>query len=116
MSAFLPKEVREGLEMARAQAKRRKSRLRVKVGDQQFTILRLWDTGFALDPADAPQLRGLVDVYDGAQHLSQCLIVTSDEEKGERVFEFKRSTRASERPPVDYEVNDAAPVALLPRD
>ena len=116
MSEYLPKEVREGLEMARAQAKRRKSRLRVRVGGHEFTILRMWDKGFALDPADAPQLRGLVDVYDGARHLSQCLIVTSDEEAGERVFEFKRTTLAAERPPVDYEVDDAAPIGLLPRD
>ena len=61
MSEFLPKDVREGLEMARKQKLRKKSRLRVKAGEQTFTILRYWDKGFALDVDDAPNLRGLVD-------------------------------------------------------
>ena len=78
MSEYLPKEVREGLEAARKRNRARKSRLRVRVGDQTFTILRYWDEGFALDAEDAPQLRGLVDVYDGARHMSQCLIVASE--------------------------------------
>ena len=113
MSEFLPKEVRAGLEAARKRDLRRKSRLRVKVGDQTFTILRYWDQGFALDVEDAPHLRGLVDVYDGARHLSQCLIVASEEEAGEMVYEFKRETMATDRAPLDYERDEFAPVALL---
>lgn len=113
MSDYLPKEVREGLDMARAYNRKRRSRLRVRVGDQDFTILRMWNSGFTLDPADAPQLRGLVDIYDGARHLSQCLIVTSDEDAGEQVFEFKRATAASDAPPVDYEIDVNAPVGYL---
>ena len=38
MNDFLPKEVREGLEMARKQKLRKKSRLKVRVGDETFTI------------------------------------------------------------------------------
>lgn len=113
MSDYLPKEVREGLEMARASNRKRRSRLRVRVGDQDFTILRMWNSGFTLDPADAPHLRGLVDIYDGARHLSQCLIVTSDEDAGEQVFEFKRSTPASDAAPVDYELDANAPIGYL---
>ncbi len=113
MSEFLPKEVRAGLELARKEAMRRKSRLRLQIGDQQFTILRLWEKGFALDPASAPHLRGLVDIYDGAQHLSQCLIVASEQDGAEMVYEFKRATPASEKAPRDYARDDDAPVALL---
>lgn len=112
MSEFLPKEVREGLELARKHKQRKKSRMRVKAGDQTFTILRYWDQGFALDADEAPNLRGLVDVFDGARHLSQCLIVASEEEGGERVFEFKRATPHSDAPAVDYEVQDG-PVGLI---
>ncbi|CAN0600330.1 unnamed protein product [Ectocarpus sp. 12 AP-2014] len=111
MSEFLPKEVREGLVMARKQMLRNKSRLRVTAGDRTFTILRYWTTGFSLDAEEAPNMRGLVDLYDGARHLSQCLIVTSQEEGGERVFEFKRSTAAEDNAPLDYERN--GPVALI---
>ena len=113
MSEFLPKEVRDGLELARKRKLRKKSRMRVKAGDETFTILRYWDQGFALDADDAPNLRGLVDVFDGARHLSQCLIVASEEDGGERVFEFKRATAHTDAPAVDYEVAQDGPIALI---
>ena len=113
MSEFLPKEVREGLERARKQSLHKKSRLRVMVGGHAFTILRYWDEGFALEVEDAPHLRGLVDLYDGSRHLSQCLIVASAEEQGEMVYEFKRETMAADEAPLDYERDTNAPVALI---
>ena len=113
MTDFLPKEVREGLNAARKLSLRKKSRLRVRVGDRDLTILRYWDKGFSLDVEDAPKLRGLVDVYDGARHMSQCLIVASEEEGGEMVYEFKRATTAQDRRPLDYERDANAPVALI---
>lgn len=116
MSDVLPEYIREGLEAARKRDLRRKSRLKVKVGDQTFTILRYWDEGFALDVDDAPHLRGLVDVYDGGRHLSQCLIIASEEEAGEMVYEFKRETMASDAAPVDYETETQGPIALIAQD
>ncbi len=113
MSEYLPVNVRQELEMARKQKLRKKSRMRVSVGDQQFTILRYWDEGFALDADDAPHLRGLVDVFDGARHLSQCLIIASEEDAGEMVYEFKRATPHVETAPKDYEIADDLPVGLL---
>ncbi len=115
MSEYLPKEVRQGLEAARKRSRAKKSRLRVQVGDQTFTILRYWDEGFAIDADEGPQLRGLVDVYDGARHMSQCLIVASEEDAGEMVYEFKRETIAADRAPLDYERAEHAPVALIGR-
>ncbi len=115
MSEYLPKEVLEGLERARKRAALRKSRLRVRVGDQTFTILRHWEKGFSLDAEDAPHLRGLVDLYDGSRHMAQCLIVASSEEAGEMVYEFKRSTAAVDRPALDYDRDENAPVALIER-
>lgn len=112
MSDYLPKEVREGLELARKQTLRKQSRMRVRAGDETFTILRYWDGGFSLDAEDAPKLRGLVDVYDGARHVSQCLIIASEEDAGERRFEFKRATQAADNAPLDYE-EIAGPVAFL---
>lgn len=113
MSFFLPKEVREGLELARKRDLRRKSRLRVHVGDDVFPVLKFWETGFSLDSDDAPHLRGLVDLYDGARHLYQCLIVASDEENGEMRYEFKRATAAVDKAPLDFYRDEDAPVALL---
>ena len=113
MSEFLPKEVREGLEAARKADLKRKSRLRVQVGDNFYPILRLWENGFALDADHAPHLRGLVDLFDGGRHLYQCLIVASSEEGGEMLFDFKRNTAAVDKAPLDYTRPENAPIALL---
>jgi hypothetical protein len=115
MTDFLPKEVQAGLDEARRRERRKKSRLRVHAGGEIFAVHRLWETGFAIDVADAPQLRGLVDIYDGSIHLWECLIVASEEEAGEMIYEFKRSTAAADRAPLDFARDDDAPVALLPR-
>lgn len=113
MFHMLPKDLNEELGRALRRSKHAKSRMRVQAGDRTFTILRLWETGFALDAEDAPHMRGLVDIYDGARHISQCLIVTSSEVAGERVFEFKRATPALDQAPRDYVRDESAPVALL---
>lgn len=113
MSFFLPKDVREGLERARRLDAIRKSRLRIHADGRAWPVIRLSDEGFSL-PADAPRLRGLVDLYDGARHVAQCLIVASEEDAGEMRYEYKRRTEAADRAPVDFERDIAAPVALLP--
>lgn len=113
MSDFLPKEVREGLELARKRDLRQKSRLRVHAGEEIFPVLRYWESGFALDIENAPHLRGLVDLYDGARHIYQCLIVASQEDNGEMHYEFKRSTAAVDKAPLDFVLDENAPIALL---
>ena len=113
MSEFLPKEVREGLEMARKRALKKKSRLRVHTNHEIFPVLKFWETGFMLDAEDAPRLRGLVDLYDGSRHLYQCLIVASEEEFGQMGYEFKRSTAAVDKVPLDFYREENTPVALI---
>ncbi len=116
MNDFLPKAVLDGLEQARKRDLKRKSRLRVRDGEAVFPVLRFWETGFALDIEDAPHLRGLVDIYDGARHLYQCLIVATEEKPGEMVYEFKRHTAAVDRAPLDFPREEHAPVALIGND
>jgi hypothetical protein len=115
VSEFLPKEVREGLELARRLDLKKKSRLRVHTDDDIYPVRRFWDGGFALDAEGAPQLRGLVDLYDGARHLYQCLIVASGENGGEMVYEFKRHTAAVDKAPLDFWRDENAPVGLIGR-
>jgi hypothetical protein len=114
MSTFLSPEVQAGLDAARKAALKKSSRLRIEAGPASFPVLRAWDGGFALDSDGAPHLRGLVDLYDGARHLSRCLIVASEEEGGEIRFELKRVTEAGGEQPVDFERAPDAPIALLP--
>jgi len=114
MLESLPQEVREGLDAARKREERRKSRLRVRVGEATFKVLRFWDDGFALDAGFSPdKMRGLVDVYDGSRHVFQCLIVASSIESGELLCDFKRVTAVSDRPALDFWRDQNAPVAYL---
>ena len=113
MSTFLPQDVQAGLDAARIKALHKSSRLKIKTDLESFSVLRLWHNGFSLEAGTAPGLRGLVDIYDGEQHLYECLIIASDQENGELRFEFKRNTVVTDQAPVDFYRAENAPVALL---
>jgi hypothetical protein len=115
MLEFLPKDIADGLAMARSREAARKSRLRVQVGEAVFPVLRFWHDGFAMESALTPKLRGLVDVYDGGRHVFQCLIIASSEEHGQIVYEFKRNTAVRDTAPLDYWRDEHAPVGYLPK-
>ena len=115
MTTYLSDELRAGLDAARLAGLKKASRLRVLAGDDFHKVLRLWRDGFAVEAGEGAQLRGLVDLYDGSTHLYQCLIVAAEEERGEMRYEFKRSTAAMDRAPLDYSRDPEAPAALLPR-
>ena len=113
MSTYVPKEVQAGLDRARIDAMRKGTRLRVQTGGSTYPVIRMWKTGFAMEAEVAPNLRGYVDLYDGAVHLFQCLVVASDEEAGEVRFEFKRMTAVTDRAAVDFEQRADAPIGLI---
>jgi len=114
MITFLPQDLLDGLDQARTRARRKAARLRVVVGEDSFAVLETRANGFALDREDAPKLRGLVDLYEGGRHLSQCLIVASEEDGALMRYEFKRITPATDRAPLDFVRDEEAPLALLP--
>ncbi|KIC12441.1 hypothetical protein RA19_02090 [Leisingera sp. ANG-M1] len=116
MNTYVPKAVQDALDTARLQGMKKKSRLRVMADDQLIPVLRMWKDGFSVEANAAPMLRGLVDIYDGARHMSQCLIVASEEEGGEMRYEFKRSTPAADQAPVDFYKSPDAPAGLIPFD
>ncbi|WP_390912166.1 hypothetical protein [Pseudosulfitobacter sp. SM2401] len=113
MSTYVPKEVQDGLDRARLAGLKKASRLRLDADGVLYSVLRMWKTGFSIDAATAPHLRGYVDLYDGAVHLFQCLIVAHEEAEGEIRFEFKRLTAVANAPALDFEKRTNAPVALL---
>ena len=115
MTTFVPKEVQAGLDNARKKAVKSASRLRISVDGETYPVLRMWKTGFALEAETAPTLRGFVDLYDGAIHLFQCLIVAFEEDDGEMKFEFKRLTAVTQSAAIDFERAVDAPVALIER-
>ena len=115
MLEFLPKEISESLHAARVSRAKRRSRLRLRVGEVEHPILRLWVDGMALDAGMVGHLRGLVDVFDGSRHVFQCLIMASSIDDGELVCDFKRATPVSDKAPLDFWRGEDAPAGYLPR-
>ncbi len=116
MSTYLPPDILAGLDTARRAEKKCKSRLRVEFDGDMYPVVRMWHDGFALDADHAPHLRGLVDLYEGTHHISQCLIIASNQEDGELQFEFKRNTAATETAPRDFVRPDGAPIGFIGYD
>ncbi|MBJ2150391.1 hypothetical protein [Paracoccus sp. IB05] len=116
MLEYLPKELRDHLDAARKRQQRRKSRMRVELGDLLvYPVMRFWQGGFSLDADLVPaRLRGLVDIYDGPRHVFQCLIVASEIVDGELVCDFKRLTPVTNRAALDYWREDEGPAGYLP--
>ncbi len=113
MTTYLTPEVQAGLDEARRLARRKSSRLRVCAGGVFFPVLKTWENGFALDLSEAGHLRGRVDLYEGPNMVSQCLIVAAEGEGDVMRFEYKRMTEARGEQPVDFERAANAPVALI---
>jgi len=113
MNDFLPEAVRQGLDAARKDALRRTDRLCVHDGDNVYSVRRFWDAGFSLDLNVADKLRGRVEIYDGAQHLYQCLIVGSSVDGDERVFDFKWLHPVADAAPVDFVRPDFVPAGFI---
>lgn len=102
MIDVLPEHIRQGLETARKASVARGNRLCVHDGGVVYRINRLWSDGFAIDLNDAAKLRGRVEIYDGARHLYQCLIVNSRADGAEMVFDFKWLHPVSTQPAADF--------------
>lgn len=115
MTGILPREVQEGLDAARRLARRRASRLRAECDGHSVPVIALRDGGFVVDRGSALGLRGLVDLYDGAEHMYQCLIVASEEDGDDIRFDYKRGNSITSAPPADYAPDPDRPRAYLPR-
>lgn len=115
MTYTLPKAVRDGLEQARRAALHRNDRLCVHDGEEVYRVRRFWDTGLSIDAHHGDKLRGRVEIYDGARHLYQCLIVNGTEDGDEIVFDFKWLNAVSDSPAVDYVREREAPAGLIAR-
>lgn len=113
MSTFLSKEVLQGLEEGRRRGWQDSKRLRVEAGSHRYAVTRAWDGGFALNAHAAPNLRGLVDLYDGSRHLKRCLIIACEEEGDELRYELKVVNEATDQQPVDFERDPDAPAGLI---
>lgn len=113
MSEYLPKTVRAELDAARRSKRRQVRRMTIHAGEDIYPVLKIFDAGFSVDAERAAHLRGLVDIYDGPQHLYQALIVASAEDDGLMHFEYKRSTPAADQPPLDFVAVSDRPVGRL---
>ncbi|MEL6586087.1 MAG: hypothetical protein AAFY65_10015 [Pseudomonadota bacterium] len=111
---FLPKDVREGLERARQQDRKKTGgRLRVQVGDDWYPIRRFDERGFEVGVEIAPKLRGYVEIHDGPNLLRTALIIASEPGDESIRYEFKRGGRVHRTAPLDYARDGATPDGYL---
>lgn len=115
MSEYLPKEIRDQLRAAVSKSKRSRATRCVHVGDEAFAILEMGEDGFSVEAEETPRLRGLIDIYEGPRHLYQALIVAAARHGDTMRYDFKRNTAATLNAPVDFEISDSRPAALLTR-
>lgn len=113
MSHYLPKALYAELQLALRTKAAKRTRLRIEAAGQSYRLAWLTQAGFAVALEDAPKLRGLVDLYDGSRHLSQCLIVAAEADGDLMVYDFKRNTAAHDGAPLDFERATGGPIALL---
>lgn len=113
METHFSPEVMADLKKARLMDTVKKNRLRVRDGETEYPVLKIWENGFSMVGDDSPHLRGFVDLYDGGRHLLQCLVIHAEADGLVMNFEFKRRTVALDSAPKDYVVDENAPVALL---
>lgn len=91
MDVFLPQGFAPGRGRVWTDVPRRSAHLRVKVGDESYPVLRRWASGFAMAADQGPAVAGIVDLYDGPQHLYQCLVIRHETRDAEHVFTVKRA-------------------------
>lgn len=111
---FLPQDLVERIQDANMSQAKRKSRLHIRAKDEIWPILRKWDGGFSLDARKINTLRGLVHVYERANHVASWLILASDVEGNELICTVKCAQVVQNRPALDFERDENAPLALLP--
>ncbi len=107
----LQQEITDALRASRP--KTAKHNYSVRTDGGSFPVLRLWRDGFEVDEADAPRLRGHVDILKDDERIAICLIVFAKSEHGVATYEFKRRTNDAAQSPADYAREEDAPVALL---
>ena len=92
MTNFLPQRVLDELDSSNQGAGSSIQIPFVDTGEAQHPIRKLWPHGFALDAEDTERLPGRVDIYRGAEHMYQCLVIAGDVDDDQRIFFFKRAT------------------------
>ena len=95
---ILSDDIQADLAAAHARTRRKAARLRVEADGVSHLILRMDTSGFVIAADHDPMLRGLVDIFDGARHRYQCLIIASRLNDGEVACDFKRLTAATNAP------------------
>lgn len=91
MDLFLPEGFEPGLGRARPSLGRRPMPLCVVAGSVHYPVLRRWSCGFAVSATDVPVLEGVVDLFNGAEYLGQCLITGSETDGDARIYRIKQA-------------------------
>ncbi|KEJ90986.1 hypothetical protein [Sulfitobacter donghicola] len=91
MDIFLP----EGFEPSQTRTPKsrpaRNRKLSVEAGGIHYPILRRWETGFAAAADKVSNLSGVVNMFEGAEHVHQLLITGQEVVDDQVVFSVKQA-------------------------
>lgn len=107
MEAKLPDDVAGALALARRNARRLETRLRVCTDGREHRVMELTGNGFVIEADGRPPLRGYADIFRGEERVLHGLVQVSWNEDGMVGYEFKRDTVGAEVSP-DCEPPDHA--------
>ena len=100
---FLSPELRAALDAGPKRPARAPARgLRVRAGEMWFPIRGLDETGFDLDAAFSPKLRGRVEIHDARGLVREGLVVAAEPASDVMQYDFKRTSRPLSAPPRDW--------------
>ena len=116
MSTYLPPDLLGAVGEAIRSRTERRNNLRVVADGRSYVVLGMDGSGFRITAEGAPQLRGLVDLYQGGVHVARALVVASEEEAGTMRYEYKRATAPAYAPAVDFERDAGGPAGYLPAE
>lgn len=113
MEAILTKDIISALGSAPLMQGQKLSRLRVDAAGKTHRVLRTWKTGFSTEAKNAPELRGLVDLYDGKTYLGLCLVTGNRLSGEEMLYDFRRASPIAQEAAQAFERSPGRPHVLI---
>lgn len=92
METYIPTEAAAAIEVGRRKEKRRRSQYRVRAADGLYPVIEMDKTGFVIEAAEPPHMRGFVDLLEGEERVTRRLVVCVWARDGLVGYEFKRES------------------------
>jgi len=104
VDVILPKGFEPGRGHPHCKGLERQVQLSVRAGGVRYPVRRRWASGIAVVAEQVPELSGVVDLFEGAEHLHQYAIMGVELVGEERIFTLKRANAVNYAAAADAEL------------